>query len=80
MRDAVVIALPAEKGRESVIAALVACELTEMQLKKMILEKLEPYAMPRRIKIVSSITQTATGKIDFRRVEQLFLSEKDKTA
>jgi acyl-coenzyme A synthetase/AMP-(fatty) acid ligase len=80
VRDAVVIALPAEKGRESVIAALVACELTEMQLKKMILEKLEPYAMPRRIKIVSSITQTATGKIDFRRVEQLFLSEKDKTA
>ena len=75
VRDAVVIALPAEKGRESVIAALVACELTEIQLKKMILEKLEPYAMPRRIKIVSSITRTATGKIDFRRVEQNFLAE-----
>ena len=78
VRDAIVIALPAEKGRESVIAALVACELTEMQLKKMILEKLEPYAMPRRIKIVSSITRTATGKTDFRRVEQIFLKEKDK--
>jgi len=80
VRDVVVIALPAEKGRESVIAALVACELTEMQLKKLILEKLEPYAMPRRIKIVSSITRTATGKIDFRRVEQNFLNEKEKTA
>lgn len=75
VRDAVVIALPAEKGRENVIAALVACELTEAQLRKMILEKLEPYAMPRRIKIVSSITRTATGKIDFRRVEQNFLNE-----
>ncbi len=79
VRDTVVIALPAEKGRESVIAALVACELTEIQLRKMILEKLEPYAMPRRIKIVSSITRTATGKTDFRRVEQIFLNKKDKT-
>ena len=80
VRDAVVIALPAEKGRESVIAALVACELSEVQLKKMILDKLEPYAMPRRIKLVSSITRTATGKIDFRRVEQIFLTDKDKNA
>ncbi len=80
VRDAVVIALPAEKGRESVIAALVACELSEIQLKKMILEKLEPYAMPRRIKIVPSITRTTTGKIDFRRVEQIFLKQKDKNS
>ena len=80
MRDAVVIALPAEKGRESVIAALVACELTEVQLRKMILEKLEPFAMPRRIKIVSSINRTATGKIDFRRIERIFLSGKDKNS
>lgn len=80
VRDTVVIALPAEKGRENVIAALVACELTEVQLRRMILEKLEPYAMPRRIKIVSSITRTATGKTDFRRVEQIFLNKKDKTA
>ncbi len=76
VRDVVVIALPAEKGRESVIAALVACDLAEAQLKKMILEKLEPYAMPRRIKIVPSIARTATGKTDFRRVEQIFLADK----
>lgn len=78
VRDAVVISLPADKGRENVIAALVACELTEVQLRKMILEKLEPFAMPRRIKIVSSINRTATGKIDFRRIERIFLSGKDK--
>ena len=76
MRDAVVIALPADRGRENIIAALVACDLTETQLRKMLIEKLEPYAMPRRIKIVSSIVRTATGKTDFRRVEQIFLSEK----
>ncbi|MEN6637716.1 MAG: class I adenylate-forming enzyme family protein [Smithella sp.] len=75
VRDAVVIALPAEKGRESVIAALVACDLTEIQFKKMISEKLEPYAMPRRIKIVPSITRTAAGKVDFRRIEKTILKE-----
>ncbi len=79
IRDAVVIALPAEKGRESVIAALVAGDLTEIQLKKMMQEKLEPYAMPRRIKIVSSIARTATGKVDFHKIEQVFLAGGNKT-
>jgi acyl-coenzyme A synthetase/AMP-(fatty) acid ligase len=72
--DALVIALPAEKGRESVIAAIVACKLNEIQLKKMMLEKLEPYAMPRRIKIVSSIARATTGKIDRGKIEQIFLT------
>lgn len=80
VRDAVVIALPSDKGRENIIAALVACDQTEIQLKKMMLEKLEPFAMPRRVKIVSSITRTATGKIDFRRIERIFLAEKNKTS
>ena len=72
--DALVIALPAEKGRESVIAAVVACKLNEIQLKKMMLEKLEPYAMPRRIKIVSSLARAATGKIDRGKIEQILLT------
>lgn len=76
VREAVVLSLPAEKGRESVIAAVVACDLTDVQLRKMMLEKLEPYAVPRRLKIVSSVATTATGKVDRRRIENLFLSEK----
>jgi acyl-coenzyme A synthetase/AMP-(fatty) acid ligase len=72
--DAMVIALPADKGRESVIAAVVACKLNEHELKKLMLEKLEPYAMPRRIKIVSSIARAATGKIDHGKIEQFFLT------
>jgi acyl-coenzyme A synthetase/AMP-(fatty) acid ligase len=78
VRDAVVISLPTEKGRESVIAALVACDLTETHLKKLLMDMLEPYAMPRRIKIVSSIARTATGKTDFHRIEQIFSAKKDK--
>jgi acyl-coenzyme A synthetase/AMP-(fatty) acid ligase len=76
VRDTVVVALPAEKGRESVIAAVVACDLTETHLRKLLMDMLEPYAIPRRVKIVPSIATTATGKIDRRRVEQLFLADK----
>jgi acyl-coenzyme A synthetase/AMP-(fatty) acid ligase len=76
VRDAIVVSLPAEKGRESVIAAVVACDLTETHLKKLLIDMLEPYAIPRRVKIVSSITTSATGKIDRRRIEQIFLTDK----
>jgi acyl-coenzyme A synthetase/AMP-(fatty) acid ligase len=74
--DAVVVALPTEKGRESVIAAVVACDLTDTHLKKLLMDMLEPYAVPRLVKIVSSIARTATGKIDRRRIEKIFLTGK----
>lgn len=73
--DAAVIALPAENGRDNVIAALVVCKLSEAQLRKMIMEKLEPYAVPRRIKIVTAIKRSATGKIEQRRVEKIFQNQ-----
>jgi acyl-coenzyme A synthetase/AMP-(fatty) acid ligase len=75
--DAVVVALPTEKGRESIIAAaVVARDLTETHLRKLLMYMLEPYAVPRRVKIVSSIARTATGKIDRRRIEQLLDDKK----
>ncbi|MEN6373265.1 MAG: class I adenylate-forming enzyme family protein [Smithella sp.] len=79
VNDAVVIALPVDKGRENLIAAVVAGDLTEAQLRKLLMDTLEPYAVPRLVKIVAQITRTATGKVDRRRVEQLFLNNK-KTA
>ncbi|MGP8154978.1 MAG: class I adenylate-forming enzyme family protein [Smithella sp.] len=74
--DAVVLAFPTDKGRKSVIAAVVACDLTETHLKKLLMDMLESYAIPRRVKIVSSIARTATGKIDRRCIEKIFLIEK----
>lgn len=73
VNDAIVIALPAKKGRETIIAAVVVCDLTETHLRKLLMEKLEPYAIPRLVKIVAQITRTATGKVDRRRIERLFL-------
>jgi acyl-coenzyme A synthetase/AMP-(fatty) acid ligase len=75
IRDAYVMALPTDKGRESVVVAVVACSLKETLLRKLLMDKLEPYAVPRRVKIVPSISRTATGKIDRRRVEKLFLAD-----
>ena len=78
VRDAIVVSLPAERGRESVIAAVVVCDLTETHLKKLLMDMLEPYALPRRIKIVASIATTATGKFDREKIEQIFLTKKEK--
>lgn len=75
--DAFVVAIPTDKGRKNVIAAVVACNLTETHLKKLLMDVLEPYAVPRRVKIVSSIIRTTTGKIDRRRIEKLFLTKKE---
>lgn len=74
--DAFVLALPSDKGRENIIAAVIACDLTETHLKKLMMDMLEPYAVPRHVKIVSTISRTATGKIDRRRIEKLFSSTK----
>jgi acyl-coenzyme A synthetase/AMP-(fatty) acid ligase len=74
--DAYVLALPSYKGRESVVAAVVACDLTETHLKKLLMDTLEPYAVPRVSKIVSSIARTPAGKIDRRRIEKFFLTVK----
>jgi len=76
VRDAVAVAIPVEKGRENVIAAVVACDLTETHLKRLLMDMLEPYAVPRQVKIVAQIARTAAGKIDRRRIEQLFRKSK----
>ncbi len=76
VNDVVVLSLPTEKGRENEVAAVIACDLTETHVKKLLMDMLEPYAVPRRVKIVSSITRSATGKIERRRIEQLFVDNK----
>lgn len=72
VNDAAVLHLPTDKGRESIIAAVVACDLTETHLRKLLTDMLEPYAVPRLLKIVPHIPRTAAGKIDRRWLEKLF--------
>jgi acyl-coenzyme A synthetase/AMP-(fatty) acid ligase len=58
---------------------MVACDLTETHLRKLLVDMLEPYAVPRRIKIVSHIATTPTGKIDRHKIEQIFMDD-DKSS
>ena len=72
VEDAVVIARPTDKGRGNTISALVQGDIDKIQLRKAISTLLEPYAIPRQIKITSAIPMLPTGKYDRKAIEALF--------
>ena len=74
VEDAVVIARPTDKGRENTISALVQGNIDSIQLRKTLSALLEPYAIPRQIKITSAIPMLPTGKYDRKAIEALFFS------
>ena len=76
VRDCVVISLPVDGGRENAIAALIEGNLDMADLRLSLSDVLEPYALPRSIKIVDNIAYTATGKYDRKAIEQMFRMER----
>lgn len=73
VEDCVVTALPEPGGRGHVIAALVQGDGVHPDLiKKMLAERLEPYARPRTIKIVDRIPVRKNGKFDRQAIARLF--------
>ena len=68
VREALVLALPATGSRENHIAAVVAESkpgIVEAEaLRRVLGQQLEPYALPRVIKIVAQIPVKANGKYD----------------
>ncbi|MDO8723009.1 MAG: AMP-binding protein [Syntrophales bacterium] len=73
VRDAVVMALPSDTGRQNELAALVATNLDALQLRKHIAAVSETYAVPRRIAVVEEIPVTSTGKYDRTEIERILL-------
>lgn len=73
--DCVVISLPVHRGRENAIAALIEGNLDKADLRLSLSDVLEPYALPRSIKIVDNMPYTATGKYDRKTIEQMFRME-----
>jgi acyl-coenzyme A synthetase/AMP-(fatty) acid ligase len=71
IRDAVVIALPVPQGRENDIAALVVSTIEESDIRKQLSAILEPYAIPKRIRLIDSIPVTAAGKQNRNVIERL---------
>jgi acyl-coenzyme A synthetase/AMP-(fatty) acid ligase len=70
--DALVTALPMGRAREQMIVAVVEGALESGDLAPLMAHSLEPYARPRRIKVVEKIPVTAAGKHDRRMIEEYF--------
>lgn len=70
--EALVTALPMGRAREHMIVAVVEGELESGELTALVTRCLEPYARPRRIKVVEKIPVTAAGKHDRRMIEEYF--------
>jgi acyl-coenzyme A synthetase/AMP-(fatty) acid ligase len=70
--DAYVFAKRTEQGRENVILALVAGDVTEPFLRETLQQRLEPYAVPRVIKTVAQIPISSVGKVSRAEIEKMF--------
>jgi acyl-coenzyme A synthetase/AMP-(fatty) acid ligase len=73
IRDALVVSVDGRKGRGAEIAAAVETALSEDQLRVILMDRFEPLAVPRRLRIVDKIPVTSTGKYDREAVRKLFL-------
>ncbi|CAL8462060.1 g1591 [Coccomyxa elongata] len=72
IRECAVLGLPDESQGE-VIAAVVACHdppVTLDELKEWLLDKLPPYQIPERLKVLDSIPRNAMGKINKKELRQ----------
>ncbi len=78
IRDALVVSLDGKKGRGAEIAALVESDLSEDELKSIMLERFEPLAVPRRVRVVDKIPAASTGKYDREAAAKLLLGEKSE--
>ncbi len=72
--DVVVVSIPSDSGRMNEIAALIVSKKNITELKKSVSSILEPYAVPRKIKIVDKIPLTPTGKYNRKAIENIFFS------
>ncbi len=79
VRDAVVVAIPAGKGRQNELAALVATDLDVLHVKRHLAMVSEAYAVPRRVVVVSEIPMTPAGKYARTEIEGM-LHRKTKKA
>ena len=70
--DALVLSLPAGKGRENEIVAVVEGSVDAIQIRQALADKVEPYALPRRIVTVDKIPMSAAGKYDRQAAAELF--------
>lgn len=62
IRNAIVSVLHMDTSRGNEIVAIIESDMNESEIRKYCMEVLEPYAVPRRFKIVNHIPVSSTGK------------------
>jgi acyl-coenzyme A synthetase/AMP-(fatty) acid ligase len=74
--DALVLSLPAGRGRENEIVAVVEGTLDAMAIRQALSAKVAPYALPRRILAVDKIPMSAAGKYDRQAAAELLTGKR----
>jgi acyl-coenzyme A synthetase/AMP-(fatty) acid ligase len=80
VRDAVVVAIPAGRGRQNELAALVATDLDAPQVKRQLAQVSEAYAVPRHLVVVKDIPMTPAGKYERAKIEGMLRTGKQQKA
>ena len=72
VQDAFVAALPENGSRENRIVAALAGTASPEALRQALARRLEPYALPRVIRVLGSLPMRANGKYDREAILALF--------
>jgi len=71
LSDAVAVALPHSEWGTEVVACVVpkdGAEVTEREVRRHVAQRLPRYMVPARVRIVSDLPRTSTGKVDRQRL------------
>lgn len=73
VEDAAVVAVPDDRGRgHRLLAALAPQDLDPARIRTLLLERLEPVCLPRRIRFCDALPREENGKLGRRQVLQIF--------
>ncbi|WP_373499583.1 class I adenylate-forming enzyme family protein [Desulfococcus sp.] len=75
VEEAVVLAVAGESGRENELYAVIQGEIDPEGLRRAALERIEPHALPRRMRIVDRIPVSSSGKYEKNVLLGLFTDE-----
>lgn len=73
--EVIIISVPDARGKENEIWALVQGSIDKNLFRERVSKVLEPYAIPRRIRIVDEIPVSSTGKYDRKVLKRMFFSD-----
>ncbi|HOO71040.1 MAG TPA: fatty acid--CoA ligase family protein [Spirochaetota bacterium] len=71
--DCIIVPIESRKGKETELGALIEGDVEESVLREKMKAMFEPYALPRRVRIVTAIPRLKTGKYDRKKIIEYFM-------